>query len=232
VDAPLHLRVAAEQVPAEGQRGGGGLVPRDQEDQHLVADLLGGRGRTGPRVAGSQQQRHQVPVAAWRAAAPVEDGVDGGVQRPPGAARPADRQRDHGGRAAPDLLTDHREGGEASGQRRVTGRVHAELDHQQRPVQVGAQHPGPLARHRAELRGGAGAVRQRPDLLDALLDPLLQQGQEQLGLAAELRVDRADGEAGLARDRVHRGAMVARRQEHLARGRQQRRPVGGGPVPP
>jgi hypothetical protein len=122
--------------------------------------------------------------------------------------------------------------GEAGGEHRITGGVDAELDHQQRPVQVGPQHPRPLARHRGEPRGHAGAVDHGADLPDALLDPLLQQGQEQLGLAPELRVDRADREAGLARDRIHRRAVVARRQEHLACGRQQRRPVGGGPVPP
>src|SRR5262249_20174571 len=46
----LEVRVVAEQVQREGQGGRGGLVPGEQEDQYLVADLRRRQGLAGLRV--------------------------------------------------------------------------------------------------------------------------------------------------------------------------------------
>ena len=66
----------------------------------------------------------------------------------------------------------------------------------------------------------------------ALLDPRLQQGQEQVRLAVELRVDDAGGEARLVGDLIHRSAVIAALQEHLAGSRQQQRAVAFGLLGP
>jgi hypothetical protein len=74
----LHVGVPAEQVQGVGQRGRGGLVSGQQEDEHLLADLgVGQRAFPVPRV---EQQPQQVvaPVAVGSAAG--DDLAAGAVQ--------------------------------------------------------------------------------------------------------------------------------------------------------
>jgi hypothetical protein len=108
---------------------------------------------------------------------------------------------------------------------RVARRVHAELDQQQPPVQLGAvapgrvlaQHPPPL---RAAQRPGQPGVLGRP-----LGDLFLQQRQEQVGLVAEPGLHHAAGEPGLVGDLIQRGGVVAAGQEDPPRGLQDQGPV-------
>src|SRR5262249_37054452 len=62
----------------------------------------------------------------------------------------------------------------------------------------------------------------------AFLDPGLQQGQEQVGLAVELRVDHALGKASLVGDLLQRRGMVAASQEDPPGGVQDQSPVAFG----
>ncbi len=81
----LLLGVERQQVQGEGQRGGGRLVPGEQEDQHLVADLAGVQAAV-LAAAGQGEQAEQVvrPVRAVGGtaarAAPSDDAVALGVQ--------------------------------------------------------------------------------------------------------------------------------------------------------
>ena len=53
-DPVLQVGMPAEQVQRVGQRGRGGLVSREEEDQHLVAHL--GVGKRSALVARVEQQ--------------------------------------------------------------------------------------------------------------------------------------------------------------------------------
>jgi hypothetical protein len=53
-DALLDVGMVAEQVQGEGERGRGGLVPGEQEQQHLITDLAVGEALAGVGVAGRQ----------------------------------------------------------------------------------------------------------------------------------------------------------------------------------
>src|SRR6266568_3606555 len=71
-----------------------------------------------------------------------------------------------------------------------------------------------LAEFFQALLKGAGAVHDRLDLGEVLVTVALEGGQEQVLLAGEVGVERADGEAGLLGDVVHGGAGVALAGEH------------------
>src|SRR6266567_1623875 len=71
-----------------------------------------------------------------------------------------------------------------------------------------------LAEFFQALLKGAGAVHDRLDLGELLVAVALEGGQEQVLLAGEVGVERADGEAGLLGDVVHGGAGVALAGEH------------------
>jgi hypothetical protein len=68
---------------------------------------------------------------------------------------------------------------------RIPRRVHAELDQQQPPVQLGAVAPGRVLPQHVQLLGSGQALGQPRVLRRALVDPLLQQRQEQVGLVAK-----------------------------------------------
>ena len=98
-------------------------------------------------------------------------------------------------------------------QLRVPRCVHAELDQQQPPVELGAVAAGRvLAQHPHPLRAGQ-ALGQPRVLRRPLGDPLLQQGQEQVGLVAEPGLHHAPGEPRLVGDLIQRGGVIAAGQE-------------------
>jgi hypothetical protein len=127
-------------------------------------------------------------------------------------------------------------GGEPAQQVGVAGGVGPELDDQREPgrlllEQVQAEPGDPLGAGGEGLAGGADP---RDAALDRL-DVLVQDGQEQVGLAGEARVDRPDGEAGVLGDLVQGGGVEAVAQEAAAgRGEQPGTGVGAllgaGPV--
>jgi hypothetical protein len=109
--------MAAEEVEREGQRGRRGLVPGEQEDQRLVADLLDVHRLAALGIAGSQQPREEILVARGSRVPPARDQlIDDRVQRSLGARRPAvvrgrprrgRCQRRHG--TPEGVLVEHRE---------------------------------------------------------------------------------------------------------------------------
>ncbi len=118
---------------------------------------------------------------------------------------------------------------EAVGKLWIAGGVNAKLDHQKRPIEVGAHDLGPLpcgrSTHFATLcLGGRLEV-----CADALLDALFEQREEQVGLPRETRIDRTDREACLRRDRVDGGTVEAVPQEHDASRRKERGAVDSRP---
>ena len=116
---------------------------------------------------------------------------------------------------------------EAVGKLWIAGGVNAKLDHQKRPIEVGAHDLGPLPRgrstHFVTLAGRLEIC------ADALLDALFEQREEQVGLPSETRIDSTDREACLRRDRVDGGAVEAIPQEHDASRRKQRGAVDSRP---
>ena len=67
---------------------------------------------------------------------------------------------------------------------------------------------------------------EREDLLGLRAALVLDDGLKQLLLALEVDVERALGDAGLARDRVHAGGVEALRQEQRARALDDLAPLG------
>src|SRR6266536_3178627 len=143
-------------------------------------------------------------------------------ERPAGAARLAP-ERVGDGRA--DLAAQRRHAG-AGG--RVALGVQPQLHRQQPPAAV-------LVGQVAELVGdgvqlpleGQVVGEQRLDPGEVLVAVALEGGHEQLLLAVEVGVQRADGEAGLLGDVVHGRAGVALAGEH-PRGRPEQLLAGGG----
>jgi hypothetical protein len=86
-----------------------------------------------------------------------------------------------------------------------------------------------LSERRSDVGGGrgqpgpppAGFLHRRPQLPATPLDALLVQGEEQLLLAREVRVDRSGGETRVLRDRLHGSAVEAATGEHPGGGSQQ-----------
>jgi hypothetical protein len=60
VQPALGLRMVAEQVQGEGERGRRGLVASEQEDQDLIPDLLVVEPVAGLGVPGVQEQRDEI----------------------------------------------------------------------------------------------------------------------------------------------------------------------------
>src|ERR1700743_641820 len=69
----------------------------------------------------------------------------------------------------------------------------------------------------AQTVGASELLRDPPILRRALLNPLIQEGKEEVGLATELRIDDALGESRLVGDRLQAGAGVAPLNEYLPR---------------
>jgi hypothetical protein len=124
-------------------------------------------------------------------------------------------------------------GGELAPQPLVAGGVGPELEHQREPVALALQQ-----RHAAAGQQ-LGVGRQR--LVEAghlghpgddLVDVLIQDGQEQVGLAAEARVDGADGEPGLLGHQLQRGRVEPAAQEQLPGRRHQLGPGPGAALGP
>ena len=87
----LGVRVAGEQVEGVRQRGRGGLVSGQHEDEHLVADL--GVAEGGAVVAGGQQHTEQIRLPGAPGAAVGDDPVAHVEQLAAGAVEPPVRRR-------------------------------------------------------------------------------------------------------------------------------------------
>ena len=97
-----------------------------------------------------------------------------------------------------------------------------ELGDQQPPARRAALVPLGLVEQRGEVPGASQLAGQLRVPRGPLGDPVLEQGQEHVGLAGEARVHRALGEARLVGDLVQGRGVVAPLQEHPAgRGQQQ-----------
>jgi hypothetical protein len=87
VDKLLLGRVAAEEVERKGQRCGRGLVPGEQEDQRLVADLLDLHRGAAVRIAGAEQPREQIVAVGSGPLAVRDQLVDDRIDRCPAVCR-------------------------------------------------------------------------------------------------------------------------------------------------
>ena len=104
----------------------------------------------------------------------------------------------------------------------IPGGVDPELGDQQPPARRAALGPLGQVEQRGEVPGASQFPGQLRVLRGPLGDPVLEQGQEHVGLAGEARVHRALGEARLVGDLVQGRGVVAPLQEHPAgRGQQQ-----------
>ena len=104
----------------------------------------------------------------------------------------------------------------------VPGGVDPELGDQQPPAGRGPLLPLGQVEHGGEVPG-AGQLPGQPGVLPGPLgDPVLEQGQEHVGLAGEARVHRALGEARLIGDLLQgRGVVAAVEEDPAGRGQQQ-----------
>ena len=104
----------------------------------------------------------------------------------------------------------------------IPGGVEPELGDQQPPARRAALVPLGLVEQRGEVPGASQFAGQLRVPRGPLGDPVLEQGQEHVGLAGEARVHRALGETRLVGDLVQGRGVVAPLQEHPAgRGQQQ-----------
>ena len=101
----------------------------------------------------------------------------------------------------------------------IAGGVDPELGDQQPPARRGALGALGQVEQGGEVPGAGQVPGQRRVLPGAFGDPVLEQGQEQIGLAGEARVHHALGEPGLVGDLLQGGGVVAPGQEY---------PAGGG----
>jgi len=180
--ARLCVPVAGQQQQRPGQRQRGGFVPGDDEELHVVQELLRGHPPAGLRVLGLQHVVQEVVGAAdgavGGAAPPLVDGArDHGVHGPDrAAAEDRIRPRHPGGhmqeiqhRSAPDGLeiADDR-GAVGRGVEMLAARQRHIADH----VEGGRQHLGHHLRlvlrggdpRRGTLGGGGHHRRQRGDV--------------------------------------------------------------------
>ena len=96
-----------------------------------------------------------------------------------------------------------------------------ELGDQQPPARRAALGPLGQVDHGGEVPGTGQILGQLGVLPGPLGDPVLEQGQEHVGLAGEARVHRALGEARLVGDLVQGRGEIAPLQEHPAGRRQE-----------
>src|SRR5439155_7848297 len=110
----------------------------------------------------------------------------------------------------------------------VARRVGGELEEQPVPLGIGAQVGGEVGADAPGLLGQrVVAVEDRLDLLEPRGEALVEHGQEQLLLGAEVRVEGALGEAGLLGDLVDRRLLQpAAREDPPGRLHQARARVG------
>ena len=107
----------------------------------------------------------------------------------------------------------------------IATRVHAELEEYPLPLGLVLAAPTEVASHRLE-RVGAREISGAPlVLLSPFLDSPFEQGEKQVGLAAELAVHDALREPRLFGDRVDRRPAVAVLQEDGHRRLEQQLPV-------
>src|SRR5262249_36498058 len=90
-----------------------------------------------------------------------------------------------------------------------------ELVEQERPLRIPLEESSELLGRVPTRFVTLGGIAHRAYLGDPLLDLAIGEGQEKLLLAGEVRVERADREAGLRGDLVDRRAVVAAAGEHL-----------------
>ena len=96
--------------------------------------------------------------------------------------------------------------------------VHPELGDEQPPALLRLRQLDPGPHHDGDGVGAGLAHRDAPVLLGPLGDALVEQREEEVGLARELRVDDALGEAGGLGDLVDRCGVIAAFEEHVPGG--------------
>src|SRR4051812_48095888 len=108
--------------------------------------------------------------------------------------------------------------------------MHAKLEHEESPLGLGEGHVSGVLDETNEALATVERRGERGVVADALLDPSLEQSEEEVGLGVELGVDDTGREPGRRGDLVHGGVVVAARQEDLAGGGEDALAVALGPL--